>query len=361
VRLRLKHIHRFKDRHGRIRHYLRMPGVAAVGLPGEPGDPAFMAAYNESVAAYAPPERSQSRARPGSMRDLAERYYATSRFKTKAPRTRYVERQILERFLFKHADKAAASVQTRHLDAIFSEMSDRPAAAMDLRKRLRNLFRLAIKLGWRLDDPIAATDTFKGGSHHTWTEKQIAAFQLCHPRGSMRRLAFDLLLYTGQRSGDIRAMRWVDFENGRFIVVAQQKTGQAVSAPLHAELVSTLACAERSQLFIVTTKWGAPFTTAGFGNWMADSIAQAGLPDECVAHGLRKAAARRLAEAGCTPHEIKAITGHKSLKEVQRYTEASDRMILADSAMSRVAAHDVNKALANQIRKPEKRRYGSDS
>jgi hypothetical protein len=31
-------------------------------------------------------------------------------------------------------------------------------------------------------------------------------------------------------------------------------------------------------------------------------------------HGLRKAAARRLAEAGCTEHGIGAITGHASLR-----------------------------------------------
>jgi integrase len=37
-------------------------------------------------------------------------------------------------------------------------------------------------------------------------------------------------------------------------------------------------------------------------------------------HGLRKAAARPLAEAGCTTHEIAAITGHKTLSEVERYT-----------------------------------------
>ena len=56
----------------------------------------------------------------------------------------------------------------------------------------------------------------------------------------------------------------------------------------------------------------------------------------CSAHGLRKAAARRLAEAGCTAHEISAITGHASLREVARYTEAADRRKLAASAMAKV-------------------------
>ena len=54
-----------------------------------------------------------------------------------------------------------------------------------------------------------------------------------------------------------------------------------------------------------------------------------------TAHGLRKAAARRLAEAGCTMHEIAAITGHASLSEVQRYTRAADQARLARAAMDK--------------------------
>jgi len=355
VRTKLKHIHKFTDRHGRVRHYLRLPKVRAVALPGEPGSPEIMHAYNAALAAYAPPETGQSRAKPGSMRDLYERYIKSARFTGKAASTRMVERRMLERFLAKHGDKPAAAVQTRHLDAIFAEMRHTPGAAMNLRKRLRGLFRLAIKLGWRKDDPIAATDTFRYGTHHTWTENEICLFQSRHARGTMRRLAFDLALYTGQRSGDVRVMKWSDVANGRFVVAAQQKTGQAVAAPLHPELIRTLEAAERSHMVMITTKWGAPFSQAGFGNWMAESIEQAGLPSRCVAHGLRKAAARRLAEAGCTPHEIRSITGHRSLQEVQRYTEAADREGLAGSAMARVAAHGENKTLANLLRKPSEK------
>jgi integrase len=50
---------------------------------------------------------------------------------------------------------------------------------------------------------------------------------------------------------------------------------------------------------------------------------------------LRKAAARRLAEAGCTMHEIAAITGHASLSEIQRHTRAADQKRLALSAMEK--------------------------
>jgi len=55
---------------------------------------------------------------------------------------------------------------------------------------------------------------------------------------------------------------------------------------------------------------------AGFGNWFRECCTAAGLP-HCSAHG---PAARRLAEAGCTAHQIAAVTGHKTLKDVERYT-----------------------------------------
>ena len=82
---------------------------------------------------------------------------------------------------------------------------------------------------------------------------------------------------------------------------------------------------------------GKPYSAAGFGNWFRDQCRAAGLHG-CSAHGLRKAAARRLAEAGCTAHEIAAITGHASLREIARYTKAVDQKKLAASAMEKAKA-----------------------
>ena len=65
------------------------------------------------------------------------------------------------------------------------------------------------------------------------------------------------------------------------------------------------------------------------------AIRAAGLPPECVPHGLRKAAARRLAEAGCSSKEIAAITGHKTLAEVERYTREADQERLSKSAIQK--------------------------
>ena len=56
----------------------------------------------------------------------------------------------------------------------------------------------------------------------------------------------------------------------------------------------------------------------------------------CSFHGLRKAASVQLAKAGCTPHEIAAITGHASLKEIVGHSATADRKRLAASAVAKV-------------------------
>jgi len=117
------------------------------------------------------------------------------------------------------------------------------------------------------------------------------------------------------------------------ICVRQVKTGREVWIPVHEALVPILGEASTNLTFLLTDQ-GKPYTAAGFGNWFRDQCRAAGLHG-CSAHGLRKAAARRLAEAGCST-QIAAITGHAGLKGVARYTEAVDRRRLAQSAMAKV-------------------------
>jgi site-specific recombinase XerD len=93
---------------------------------------------------------------------------------------------------------------------------------------------------------------------------------------------------------------------------------------------------------LLNTQRGRPFTVGGFGEWIRDAITAAGLPLECQPHGLRKAAGRRLAEAGCTAHEIMAMLGHKTLSEAERYTREADQPRLAGTALAKLEGRSAN-------------------
>jgi integrase len=130
------------------------------------------------------------------------------------------------------------------------------------------------------------------------------------------------------------------------IKVKQQKTRTLLAIPLHPKLKELLATEPRPNLTFLMTQYGAPFTAQGLGNLVKKACVIAGLP-HCSAHGLRKAAARRLAEAGCSVNEIAAILGHKSLHEVERYTRAADQAQLARQALNRQIGSEGERELSN--------------
>jgi integrase len=198
--------------------------------------------------------------------------------------------------------------------------------------------RHAVEIGLRADDPTRDVKAIrvKSDGYHSWTEDEIAQFEKRHPIGSRARLSLALLIYTGQRRSDVVRMGRQHIRDG-FLHIRQLKTGTELSIPVHADLEAIIAESVAGQMTFLTTEFGKPFTAAGFGNWFREQCDMANLR-HCSAHGVRKAAARRLAEAGCTEHEIASITGHASLREITRYTKAADQKRLAAAAMEKVKA-----------------------
>jgi integrase len=190
-----------------------------------------------------------------------------------------------------------------------------------------------------------------------WTEEEIARFENCHPIGSRARLAHGLLLFTGQRRSDVIRMGRQHIRDG-MLHVRQRKTGAELSIPVHPHLQKIIDASVIGQMTFLTTSFGKPFSALGFSNWFRKQCDMAGL-HHCSAHGLRKAAARRLADAECTAHEIAAITGHASLREVARYTKGADQKRLATSAMQKMKTRTELSNLTEGLTKRQKYREKS--
>ena len=255
--------------------------------------------------------------------------------------TRRTYRLVIERLIREESigHRLVREMTREHVRRIISRRSATPGMANSVLQKIKVLLRFAIENGWRRDDPTLRMKKFAKGEFHTWTEDEIAQYERHWPIGTVERLAFALLLYTGQRRSDVVAMSWNDVEDDIIQVVplkTRRSTGAKLTIPIHPALAEALAVCEGSSGSILSTSYGKPFTGNGFGNFMADKIEDAGLPERCVTHGLRKAAARRLAEAGCSANEIAAITGHATLAEVSRYTKAAEQKRLAKAAIWRL-------------------------
>jgi integrase len=217
-----------------------------------------------------------------------------------------------------------------------------PHAALNWLKSFRHFFR------WCLDRKLVRNDpTFgiklkmpKSDGHHSWAEAEIAAFEAHWPIGSKPRLALALGLYTAQRRGDVVRIGRQHIRDG-VLTVRQQKTGATLAIPVHLDLTAIIAATPVGHLTLLTTNTGKSYGGNDFTDQFRAWCDAAGLPAHCVFHGLRKAALTRLADAGCTAHEIAAISDHKTLSEVERYTKGADQARLARAAMERIGNQSV--------------------
>jgi integrase len=204
----------------------------------------------------------------------------------------------------------------------------------------RAIMAMAVELGHRQDNPCDGVriKSPRVGSlgHREWGEGEITSFEEVHAIGTRARLAFALLLNTGQRRSDVIRMGR-QHERGDRLHVVQQKTGRELWIPILPELREIIDATTSDHLAYIVTQNGEPFTAAGFGNWFREMCDEARLSG-FSAHGLRKSACRRLANAGCTAREIMSISGHQTLKEVERYTRGFDQELSAVAAIRKITA-----------------------
>jgi integrase len=341
--IRLPYVQEYRDRQGKARRYFRRPGYKRVTLPGTPGSPAFMAAYQTALASERPP--IGRRHGEGTVGDLVVSFYKSPNFENLKPNSQRLYRLVLDNFSQQDGHRLVRDMPRRVAMSIIEEIgATRPGMANLTLKAMRRLFAYAMKREMRDDNPFIGIDSYKLGTHHTWTDAEIAAYEAVWQVGSRERLAFDLLLYTGQRVGDVAGMRRSDIRNGA-IHVKPEKTGDELVIPIHPNLLRSMKACPTKGLTLIGQANGRPISGGGLSSLIERSARAAGLPAKCVPHGLRKARMRRLAERGATTKEIASVSGHKTLKEVERYTVAADQARLARAAMAREEQNGTDQCL----------------
>lgn len=339
----------YNDRHGVRRWRFRKHG-RSVELGTDYGSPEFVRRYEAALAQERAPI-GKDKVKPGSISDLLARYYIVA-FPRWSEGTRKTNRAILERFREEHGHRPVATVKPHNIEVILAKMAATPAAAFNLRKRLIPVFRLAMKLDWLSVNPAALAESvpYQAKGHHTWTEVEISRFLEVHPVGTVAHRAMMLMLWTGAARADAVKLGWFSVK-GDTIQYTRQKTGRMkspvlISIPIAPDLQALLDTLPRDAGTFLQTLDGKQRSEKALTGDMRKWCDAAGLP-ECTSHGLRKAIARRLAEAGASPHMIAAVTGHKTLAEVQRYSEAADRERLASDGISLIAGTKPGQNVAN--------------
>jgi integrase len=226
ARIDLKYACPVKDRYGKSRWYFRFSGKN-IRLHGEPGSGSFMADYHDAMGKIEPPS-SHPHMRAGSVAAAIALYLNSADFLGLAPATRADRQRVLTSLA--RSDRGGlpfARMESQDVERLLADKTAAPHAAKNLLKSLRGVAKVAVKMAMIAKDPTTGVKVHAPTSEagfKMWEESDIAQFEVRWPIGSRERLAFALLLYTGQRRGDIIRLG-PQHERGGFLELHQGKTG----------------------------------------------------------------------------------------------------------------------------------------
>jgi site-specific recombinase XerD len=331
--IKLPYLNAQRGRDGRIRYWYFRRDSRRWRLPGQPASEEFAAEYQRLKALTESTEPVERRPyATGSFGALVRDYLASAAYKEKRARTAAEYRRVLEGLVTAHGHKPVYQLRRRHVRKIRDERSETPGAANTILRLLKIVLNFAVEEEWIPFSPAAKMRLLKVGEWRAWSDEECAAFEARWAPGTMERRAYALAVYTGQRKGDLVLMARAHRKSG-VIRVVQSKTGKEMWVPEHRELAAELGRGVIGHMSLLTTSHGKAFDEVYFGAWFAEAIDEAGLPDDCVLHGLRKTAARNLAEAGCSEEEIKSIIGHTTSRMASLYTKDANQKKRASAAI----------------------------
>lgn len=206
----------------------------------------------------------------------------------------------------------------------------------------------------QIDNPFARIKKPKCGEWEAWTiDDVVRAIRCSSPPPAKTSLLLFLAAFTGQRKSDIQNMRWpglLDYEDlnemaddaerkGVMLTLRQKKTGEEMFIPIPGPLftyyakLADPACDThlyiRDMLHWVYVDRQEELFPEPI-EWMVRRLSErVGKPF----HGLRKTCSWLLAEGECSVHEIAAVTGHRTMTMLTRYTKLAEKKKMAQSAL----------------------------
>jgi integrase len=299
-------------------------------LPGEPGSREFEVAYVRRLGA---PNPLPSRSPAGSVGAMVRDYLSSDEYRSLKPKTQRGYARMLELFAPLHG-VPAENIKRRHIRELRISLQGMGRTQQLFSQVTSVLFNFGVDNDYCSINPAARMKRVdRVRSYAAWSEEQCTTFEASKPPRELMS-AYMLGRYTGQRRSDVLKMTRAAYD-GEGIQVLQQKTRQAVWIPVHARLRTYLDVLPKDALLLVTNSNSRPVEESKFSKGFRTWLDAHGLPGLHF-HGLRHAAGRALAEAGCSTKEIQAILGHRTAQMVELYSKAAQQKRLARAAIAKL-------------------------
>jgi integrase len=356
---KLRHIQR-QGRYHYFRHPLLKLARGKGRLPGEPSSPEYLAEYERLLAIAerraALPTRADGRPvrlpfGVGTVGWTAKRFMAHDDFrKRRKPGTQVAYRAMIDTLIDSDIARIPlAGLNRQHVRHHCNEVEKTHGASRGDHQAMiisilwdfaDNRFPKECKIGEKVNPARSRERTYEAMPRLAWPVSVQRRFCSGAPRHL--QLAFALLLFTGQRRGDVCNMRWTDIERDAeghqwLMVHAQEKTGESVPIPMHRDLRIALAkngAGHKSEYILVTATRRRYDKTALTKAIQKRLIEIGEKPSKYTLHGLRKAAAVRMAEAGATVQQLMSVFGWKTPTMALYYCREANKRKLNREAWS---------------------------
>jgi integrase len=352
-----QYVYAERNRHGTVVFYFRKSKGARTRLPA-PNHADFDDAYHELLASL-PVKNASHRGATGTLEWLIARYQQSAAYHHLAPATRKQRDNIFAGVIAKGATRNLAGITSVSIIKGLNDRAATPAQARHFLHSMRGLFKWALEAGQITTDPtkgVMKPAEHTGDGFPAWTDADVAAYEARWPQGTHQRVWMHVLLYTGLRRGDAVALGRQHVKHD-VATLKTEKTGTEVSIPLRTALAETLAAGPTGDLAFIVGEKRRPLTKESFGNMFRDACQAAGVNKS--AHGLRKLAASRAAEAGATVNELEAWFGWEGGAMASHYTRKADRRRLAQAVADKMedrSANAIRPHLVNGRPAPMKKR-----
>lgn len=234
----------------------------------------------------------------------------------------------------KFIDMMASNVRKDHVQKLYAYLMENVSAhrarhTIKFMKRVWNVCEMNDRLRGnpfkiiQLDtDPVCDV---------TWSERQIDRFIDAADEmgywsiGTLAMLCFDLC----QRPGDMRQLKWDDFD-GETFTFKQEKTGTQMHILSSDRLIKRIVPRHNhysgSDCIVLYEKTNRPYDNRKYNEIAAMVRKHCMLPDRLKMKFLRHSGATELAENGATEDQIAAVTGHKSRQMLNIYVKKTKKL-----------------------------------
>lgn len=305
-------------------------------LHGDENSPEWLEAYAQIMRGVVA-DRGRTSNAYGSVGWLITEYTASKAYGNLSPATRESYSRNLQH-LSPLASFPATDIKRAHIRRIRDRMADTPRAQHLFTQVAARLFSWGIsERDLEMANPAAKMKREDAPeSYVPWSDAEMQAFEDSSPPRAVLT-AYMLARYSGARRADLAALRRSSYDGGA-LQIPGSKTDTPVTVPAHPRLKAYLDALPLT-LHLITDEQGRPLKANTLSKAMRAHLDTIGLT-HLTLHGLRHTAGQALAEAGCSPHEIAAVLGHRTLQMVTHYTKRARRERLAAAAIIKLRRRD---------------------